>query len=129
MGDLNIDWSLKNCPLKTKLEACATACGLTQLISKATTIMKRNNSAKSSCSDHMFTNVAERYSEALSEPVGFSDHKFIVMVGKTKNITVKETPKIAYRRSYKHFHSKKFVHDIKNLNWLNVLSEQNPEIA
>lgn len=71
----------------------------------------------------------QQCSETLSVPVGFSDHNLIAMVRKTKYVTVKETPRIAYSRSYKHFCSEKFVHDFRKLEWLNVLSETNPEIA
>lgn len=58
-GDLNIDWNSVNCSKKLKLEACTATCGLTQLINKPTRIMKRkNDTVKSSCIDHIFTNAA-----------------------------------------------------------------------
>lgn len=125
MGDMNIDWLSGKCPLKNKLVNVANICGLTQVINKPTrTLLKTDGKGSSTCIDHVFTNVPELCSAILCIPVGYSDHKLIMINRKVKMI--KAGPKIIHKRSYRFFRKEEFI-DVQNSSWLNVLSKTDPE--
>ena len=48
LGDLNIDWNVKECPLKSRLLSLADTCNLSQVVKKPIRICKRADGVKSS---------------------------------------------------------------------------------
>lgn len=55
------------------------------MVKKPTRVCKKKDGSKSeTCIDHVFTNSNYLCSEALSVPVGYSDHNLVVLVRKTK---------------------------------------------
>ena len=79
------------------------------------------------CIDHIYTNVSEQCSKAVSVPVGFSDHNIIAVTRKTKVPKLKA--KIILTRSYKRFNEDSFVDEISSIDWNMVCSEDDPEAA
>lgn len=73
-----------------------------------------------------FTNAAKLCSEAVSVPIGCSDHNLPAIMRKTKVPKPGPYWKVISKRSYKMFNQDKFVEDVKNVCWSNVLFEKNP---
>ncbi len=128
LGDLNIDWFSKNCPLRKKLILMASVCNLTQVVTQPTRISITTDGVKiSTCIDHIFTNIHELCSQAVSVAVGCSDHNLIALTRKTKMI--KSGVRIVYRRSYKRFNPDSFVDDVQDLQWSDVCLVNDVNIA
>lgn len=67
LGDFNIDWIVRNCPLKAGLLSLADTCNLSQVVKKSTRICSSGDGVKSStCIGLIFTNVSELCSKASS---------------------------------------------------------------
>ena len=71
--------------------------------------------------------MAEHCSKAVSVALGCSDHNLVALTRKTK--IPKAGPKVIYRRSYRGFNQDSFVDEIKNVQWLEVCSEDDPEMC
>ena len=128
MGDLNINWDLKDCSLRKKLFSLADACNLTQVMTRPTRIFHRTDGTGSStCIDLIFTNVADLCSKAVSMPVGFSDHNLTAIGRKTK--VPKAGQKIIIKRMFKHFNENNYYGEIKDLDWSTVLNKEDPDLA
>ena len=128
VGDLNIDWLSKNCPMKRKLKDTATVCNLVQMINLPTRINMNNLGVLSStCIDHLFTNSEDKCSKVVSVPIGFSDHNMIAMARKVK--VPKVGPKIIYKRLYKNFCDNAFIEDLHNIQWDVVFKSTSTEAA
>ena len=85
LGDLNIDWLLSSCPLKTNLQTLTNACNLVQFINQPTRVVTDSTGMKSStCIDHIFTYTAEMCLKAVSKSIGCSDHNIVAISKKTK---------------------------------------------
>jgi hypothetical protein len=58
LGDLNIDWNVRDCPLKARLLSLADTCNLSEVVKTPTRICSRADGVKSSTYiDLIFTNV------------------------------------------------------------------------
>lgn len=102
LGDLNIYFLSRSCPLKKKLLTVTSACNLAQVINKPTRVFTNSTGIISSmCIDHIYTNAGELCSKAVSVPIGFGDHNLIALSRKAK--VPKAGPKIVFKRSYKGF--------------------------
>ena len=85
LGDLNIDWFSSSCPLKRKLLTVNSACNLVQVINHPTRVFTNTTGTRSStCIDHIFTNAVELCSEAISVPIGCSNHNIVAISRKAK---------------------------------------------
>lgn len=128
LGDFNIDWNMNDCPMKARLHTLADACNLSQVVKKPTRIFRRADGIKSStCIDLIFTNVAELCSKAISLPMGCSDHNLIAVGRKTK--IPKRGQKIVLKRSFKHFNENNFCDEVRQVDWSQVLQEDDPNLA
>ena len=128
VGDININWDVKSCALRSKLLSCANTCNLTQVVTKPTRICHKADGSKSStCIDLIFTNVAELCSKALSIPVGCSDHNIVAIGRKTK--VPKSGQKIVLKRMFKYFNENNYYEEVKNIDWSTVLQEEDPNTA
>ena len=128
LGDLNIDWFSKNCPLRKKLISMADICNLTQVVTQPTRISITTDGVKTStCIDHIFTNIHELCSPAVSAAVGCSDHNLIALTRRTKMI--RSGVRIIYRRSYKRFNPDLFVNDVQDLQWSDLCQVNDVNIA
>ena len=66
LGDVNVDWLSKNCPMKRKLNDTATVCNLVQMINIPTRInLNKSGVLSSTCIDHLFTNSADKCSKSI----------------------------------------------------------------
>ena len=102
LGDMNVDWLVQSCPNKNKLLSMISACNLSQIVASHTRIHQGNDGTISgTCIDHIYTNVSEQCSKAISVSVGFSDHNIVAVTRKTKVPKLKA--KIILTRSYKRF--------------------------
>jgi hypothetical protein len=100
LEDLNIDWFSLSCPLNKKLLTVTTACSLVQVINQPTRVFTNTTGTRSSrCINNIFYNTVELCSEAVSVPIGYSDHNIVAISRKAKVPTA--VPKIVYKRSYK----------------------------
>uniref|UniRef100_A0A8C7Z1Z2 ribonuclease H n=1 Tax=Oryzias sinensis TaxID=183150 RepID=A0A8C7Z1Z2_9TELE len=120
LGDFNIDWFSKKSFLFEKIITMANTCNLKQVMTQPTRIAM-DNSSKSACIDHIYTNVPDLCFQAVSIGVGCSDHNLIAITKQTK--MPKSGGRIMYRRSYKHFNPNLFIDDIKSSNWSTVVQE------
>lgn len=128
LGDLNIDWLSKTCPLKRRLLVVVNACNLSQLVNLPTRVSCNiSGSASSTCIDHIYTNSKELCPKTYSIPVGFSDHNIVAIIRKTK--LTKAGPRILFQRSYKSFNETAFINDIKELSWERIYATHNTDIA
>lgn len=128
LGDLNIDWGSENCPLKSKLESIAVTCNLAQVVTKPTRISYRFDGTRSAtCIDLLFTNSKHLCSKAISVCVGVSDHNLIAVNRKTK--VPKVGQKIVIKRIFKYFNEEIYRADIANIDWTQVLCEEDPDEA
>lgn len=60
-------------------------------------------------------------------PISSSDHNLIIIVRNTK--VSRPGPAVIFKRSYKMFNHKKFIYEVKEMCWSDVLSADNPDIA
>ena len=128
LGDMNINWHMKTCSLRSKLLSCANTCNMTQVIKSSTRIFSRADGLKTStCIDLLFTNAAELCSKAIVIPVGCSDHHLIAIARKTK--VPKSGQKIIFQRMFKKFDESKYYNEVNAIDWSTVLEESDPNGA
>ncbi len=128
LGDLNIDWNEKDCPMKARLLSLAHTCNLSQVVKKPTRICRRADEVKSStCIDLIFTNISELCSKSISIPVGCSDHNLIAIGRKTK--IPKRGQKIILKRIFKNFNENNYCNEVREVDWSEVLLEEDPDLA
>lgn len=128
LGDLNINWFSKNCPLYKRLNFMTSVCHLSQIVNQATRFtVSKDSFQTSTCIDHIFTNVPELCSQAVSMAVGCSDHNLIAVSKKAK--LPKSGARIILRRSFQRFNPDLFLNDINNLQWSDVCEQQDVNIA
>lgn len=128
LGDLNIDYFSISCHLRKKLLSVANACNPTQVVNLATRVFTNRAGVKSStCIDHIFTNVPEHCSNAISLLIGFSDHNLVAIKRKIK--MPKAGNKITLRRSFRRFNQDLYIMDVKDERWSDVCKEKDPESA
>ena len=85
------------------------------------------NKTEISCIDHLYTNFKHRCSKVTVTSFGDSDHDLISYIRYSK-----EPPAPARtirKKSYKEFDEKKYLHDVAQLNWTDVLSCEDLDIA
>lgn len=128
LGDLNINALNENCPMWNRISSVAKICNLTQVVTSPTrTATNRFGITTATCIDHIYTNRPEHCSKAISITQGCSDHNLVAIVRKTR--IPKANSRINFRRSYRSFNQELFEEEVKNVQWLNVCSEKNPEKA
>lgn len=89
---------------------------------------RRADGVKSStCIDLIFTNVSELCSNAISIPVGCSEHNLIVIGRKTK--ISKRGQKIIFKSSFKNFNENCYCNEIRVVDWFEALLEEDPDLA
>ena len=81
LENLNIDWNVRDCPLKAGLLSLADTCYLS---SSQEAYKNMQSSTYSTCIDLIFTNVSELCSKVTFIPIGCSDHNLIAIGRKTK---------------------------------------------
>lgn len=107
MGDLNINWLDKKCPLMNHLSNITNGC-LKQKVPQPTRIRFNDRGVSTAtCIHHIFLSVYANYNRALSVPVGCSDPNMVIIV---KNANAK--PKIVFKRSYRNFSQEAYLKDI-----------------
>jgi len=128
LGDFNIDWSVRDCPLKARLLSLANTCNLSQVVKKPTRICRRGDGVISAtCIDLIFTNISELCSSVASIPVGCSDHNLIVIGRKTK--IPKTGQKIVFKRVFKNFNENNYCNEVRGVDWSEVLRKEDPDLA
>ena len=128
LGDANIDWMDSKCPLKKRLHKTTSACNLVQMVNNYTRIhLKHDGSVSKTCIDHIFTNYHDLCSNALSIPVGFSDHNVVVLVRKAK--LPQSGQKVLLMRSMRNFNENSFLLDVSNICWNHILESDDPNAA
>lgn len=116
--------------MKARLLTQADTCNLSQVVMKhrPTRISRRADGIKSAtCIDFIFTNVAELCSKTISIPMGCSDHNLIAVARKTK--IPKRGQKIILKRSFKHFNENSYGDEVRQVDWSEVLQEDDPNLA
>ena len=137
VGDMNLDalnekWLQPNYHLAALSKLVQLTChslNLSQIVSSATRHQFHSTSADTliSCLDHVYTNASFRCSEVKIIPFGSSDHEII---GYTR--FMKEPPcpaRTIRKRSYKNFVPEAFCNDLRKINWVEVTSCQDLDIA
>lgn len=122
LGDFNIDWNSKECPLRHKLLSLADAFGLQQVITKPTRICCRADLQH--LLDLIFTNAAELRSKTISVPVGCSDHNLVAITRFKKS-----GQKIIFKRIFRNFNEGNYYDNLRNIDWSIVLSKEDPDLA
>ncbi len=121
LGDMNVDWNSRGCPLKMRLMNLCASCGLFQAVNRTTRICLMSNGKQvATCIDHIYLNSPDVCSKAISVPIGCSDHNLIVIVRKTK--VPKQGSKVIRKRSFKWF-------DVINADWSEVFLQTDPDKA
>ena len=136
-GDMNIDvlygrWLAPGyhlLSLARMVETSCTNCNLIQLV-KGPTRKQFNsiaNTMSQSCIDHIYTNAKYRCSDPAIISFGGSDHDLVSYVRFSKEppsqaITIK-------KRSYRGFNTEKYVNDLSQIDFTDVLSCPDIDIA
>lgn len=106
----------------------ADACNLSQVMTKPTRISNTAVGAKkSSCIDHIFTNLLKHCSQADSVAVGCSDHNLIALTRKHK--IPKSGVMIVNRRSWRRSDAVSFMNDVSNVQWSDMSQENDANTA
>lgn len=128
MGDLNINWMSRDCPLKSELLNVTNASDLSQVINQPTRIFINSSGKRTStCIDHIFTNAADLCFKGISAPIGWTDHNIIAITRKAK--VPKGRPKVIYKRSCKRFCQESFCTNVYDLCWSDVFKQVHPDNA
>ena len=136
-GDINIDvyndrWlepDYKLVHLSKLLKMSCDTNNFTQLVKGITRVQYNSVSGESSmsCLDHCYTNAKHRCSEPDIISFGDSDHD---AVGYIRYSKVPSSPsRTICKRSYKNFDSQAFINDIKLMNWSDVYSCVDVDLA
>ena len=136
-GDMNLDcltdrWLDPTYHLLSLSKMVQNTCNthnFSQLVTDPTRFQFNNiqNKTEISCIDHLYTNFKHRCSKVTVTSFGDSDHDLISYIRYSK-----EPPAPARtirKRSYKEFDEKKYLHDVAQLDWTDVLSCEDLDIA
>ena len=128
-GDMNLDcqdgiWLRNEYPhvaLSRMVQSCCNVNNFSQLVKEVTRVQYNavRNITTMSCIDHVYTNVKHRCSEITVTSFGSSDHDMVGYIRYSK-----EPPAPARtirRRSYKNFDSTKYLQDLSQIDWSEVL--------
>ena len=135
--DMNLD-SLDNRWLRSDyhlislsrlVQSCCSTNNFTQLVKEATRIQYNSvqNTTSVSCIDHVYTNVKYRCSSVSVTPCGSSDHDMICYTRYSKE--PQSPPRTIRKRSYKKFVLEKYLEDLSKVDWEDVLSCGDLDIA
>lgn len=105
----------------------STLCGLKQIITQPTRVCTSVLGTSSTCIDHIYSNVSDQCSKAVSVSIGCSDHTIIGVTRKTK--LPKGGRRVIHRRSYKYFNQEHYINDIQATDWSEVCADDNPDSA
>ena len=136
-GDMNLDmldsrWLRNDYPqlnLSRMVDSCCQVNNFSQLVKDVTRVQYNsvNQTTNVSCIDHIYTNVKYRCSEATVTPFGSSDHD---LIGYTRYSKEPPAPaKTIMKRSYSNFDPTKFLEDLSQVSWADVLSCPDLDIA
>ena len=129
-GDMNLDclhgkWLKSDYSLVSLARMVNTHCSvnnLSQLVKVVTRVQYNatRNTTDMSCIDHVYTNVKHRCSEITVTSFGSSDHD---LIGYTRYSKEPPAPSRTVRkRSYKNFDSVKYLEELSQVNWTDVLT-------
>ena len=137
LGDINIDtldgrWLQRDYSLYSLSQMVNTFCNansLSQLVREATRVQYNSvtNTTSLSCIDHIYTNCKYKCSSPIITSFGNSDHDIIGFVRLSK--VPPEPARIIKKRSYKNFDKNLFLSDIAKIDWLDVLTCPDLDIA
>ena len=83
-GDMNIDFFYNtNCPMRNIRIYVANVCNMAQVMTLPTRTFTNRSGITSTCVDHIFTNMAEHCSKAVSVALGCCDHNLVALTRKT----------------------------------------------
>ena len=127
--DMNIDalngkWFERDYHLFSLAELIHESCNVnnfSQLVDVATRL-QYNSVAKTtsiSCIDHIYTNSKHRCSRVTVIPFGSSDHDVLYYTRYSKDPP--QPARTIRKRSYKDFSAEKFLADVANIDWTDVL--------
>ena len=136
-GDINIDvyqgkWLHPRYPLLSLsklIKNCCHANNFYQLVGEATRVQYNSviNSTDVSCIDHVYTNTRFRCSDPSVIAFGGSDHDLVKYIRFSKN-PVGPTRTLR-KRTYKYFDKDNFLKDISSVDWHQVYSCDNVDMA
>ena len=128
--DMNLDsykdkWLNPNYHLYSLTQLVQRSCNsnnITQLVKDITRAQYNSVSNKTdlSCIDHIYTNVKYKCSKPVICSFGDSDHDLIGFTRLSKKPP--EVPRTIRKRSYKLFNKEKFLYDLRNEDFTDVLS-------
>ena len=136
-GDMNLDclgdrWHSAEyalAGLSRLVHACCNVCNFTQLVDGVTRLQYNSVTGRTdvSCIDHVYTNTKHRCSKVMIHSFGDSDHDLISYTRFSK-----EPPSPARtvrKRSYKNFVTEKYLEDMSKIDWSEVLSCPDLDLA
>ena len=137
MGDMNLDilnnkWMDPNYSLVTLSRLVYETCNSSnfkQLIKEPTRLQFNSvkNTTDISCIDHIYTNKVFKCLKPEVVPFGNSDHELISFVRLTKCPT--DPSKTIRKRSCKDFDKNKFLNDLRQTNWNEILNIVDIDLA
>jgi hypothetical protein len=129
-GDMNIDclndrWlepGYNLLSLSKLIQNTCNAYNLSQLVTEATRIQYNSieNTTSISCIDHVYTNARYRCSTVTVTSFGSSDHDLLGYTRFSKEPTA--PARTVRKRSYKNFVAENFLEDMSHVDWTDVLS-------
>ena len=136
-GDMNIDvldgrWLKPDYNLISLSRMIKSFCdtnNFEQLVQDVTRVQYNSvaNSTSLSCIDHIYTNAKFRCSDPEVTSFGDSDHDMISYTRYSKNPP--QPSRILCKRSYTEFKSESFIEDVKNIDWSDVYSCVDVDLA
>ena len=102
------------------------ACNRSQMISQPTRVFTNTaGHTYAACIDHIYTNIPQCCTKAVSRSVGFSDHNIMAITRKTKIPKCKVN--IVHKRMFKKFIPEHFLVDVGDIDWIDVYAAEEPE--
>ena len=104
------------------VSSCCSVNNFSQLVKDVTRVQYNSvmNTTSMSCIDHVYTNVKYRCSKVTVTSFGGSDHDLIGYIRYSKEPPAPS--RTIRKRSYKNFDSGKYIEDLANVDWSDVLS-------
>ena len=137
VGDMNLDsldgrWLMSGyhlISLSRLVESVCNVCNITQMVSKPTRYQFNSITGRTdiSCIDHIYTNAKFRCSDATVTPFGGSDHDLVSYVRYSKDPP--NPSRTVRKRSYKKFIAQDFLDEIRQVDWSDVYSSRDLDIA